>query len=802
MVKTHRIVASLCVLVVACACSTTPALATEPEAPCPNEQLRVEQPDASGLGDCRAYEMVSPLAKDGNGVLASLSRAAESGEGIVYFSPGSFAEPQSTLLDAPYLARREAGGWSTRNLSPPYIDYAGTSTTTSSDFEELLFTADLSRGVLENFDTPLVSGQPAGYGNLYVANTATGSYEAVTTVTPEAEYKPFKERNQGKGLPEAGGASSDLSHVVFQQTASLTVGASPEHEHVYEEAGGVLRQVDVPPPGGKLEGNDSVGFAVSSQPIENGDTWRAVSADGSRVVFTGGEKFAGTSSTASGQVYVRENPMSVEDCSVAGDACTVEVSASHRTVPDPNAGKGPIQGTASYRGASVDGSRVFFTSRVELTNEADTGPEDNYANLYEYNVETGVLTDVTPENAEGGGVLGLVTAGENAGEENSYLYFVANGVLASNENANKETARPGDCKEEPTEQLTGEHTCSLYVARYSGGKWEAKFVATLAAGNGGTSGEAIEGDEYDWTGEEGVPNQDFGPLAHTVRVTPDGTVLAFESELPLTKTYDNRPAVPGECGGAERCREVYLFDVGSGSRPPTLICASCDPDGSPPVGPARLDKNIGGAYIWRNLSDGGGRLFFETPDALVPHDSNGLVDVYEWERAGEGTCTTASSSYAAGHEGCTFPVSDVAGSSASEFMDASASGDDVFILTTDQLVSSDTDDRGDVYDARVGGGLPVTAAAAVCTNADSCKPPVSPQPGVFGVPASATFSGPGNPAGGTSSPPPPPVKTVTKKTVKCRKGLVKKKVKKEQQCVKKPKPSRRAKKSTHRKGRA
>ena len=76
----------------------------------------------------------------------------------------------------------------------------------------------------------------------------------------------------------------------------------------------------------------------------------------------------------------------VEDCSMVGGACTVEVSASQRSAPDPNAGKGLGAGAAWYRDASVDGSRVFFTSRVELTNDANTGPEDNAANLYEYNV--------------------------------------------------------------------------------------------------------------------------------------------------------------------------------------------------------------------------------------------------------------------------------------------------------------------------------------------------------------------------------------------------------------------------------
>ena len=42
-----------------------------------------------------------------------------------------------------------------------------------------------------------------------------------------------------------------------------------------------------------------------------------------------------------------------------------------------------VGSAACYRGATVDGSRVFFTSRVELTDDADTGPEDDAANLYE-----------------------------------------------------------------------------------------------------------------------------------------------------------------------------------------------------------------------------------------------------------------------------------------------------------------------------------------------------------------------------------------------------------------------------------
>ena len=83
--------------------------------------------------------------------------------------------------------------------------------------------------------------------------------------------------------------------------------------------------------------------------------------------------------------------------------------------------------------------------------------------------------------------MGLVTASENAGEENSYVYFVANGMLASNENANNETAKPGNCDSEEEELPPGEYMCSLYADHYEHGEWTTTFVATLAGGAGKTA---------------------------------------------------------------------------------------------------------------------------------------------------------------------------------------------------------------------------------------------------------------------------------------------------------------------------
>ena len=495
---------------------------------------------------------------------------------------------------------------------------------------------------------------------------------------------------------------------------------------------------------------------------------------------------------------MRENPTgsSEEECAGPADACTVEVSKSQRK--HERIRTGPSRRTIATR--AVMAKEVFFTSRAELTENANTGPEDNAANLYECRLvqiegEPGCrLTDLTvptteaekAEDPDGAAVLGVV----NASEDGSYVYFVANGVLSGAENAEHQKAQPGSCPVEEGKSEAGEHTCSLYLAHYSGTEWEApQFVATLSAG-----------DLSDWIGYEGEQlNKDYGPGSHTARVTADGTTLAFESERSLTG-YDNERAEPGECEGqAElvketgKCREVYLYDATTGR----ISCTSCDPSGARPVGPALLGghsiEGITSAstfYLPRNLSENGKRLFFQTPDALVPADTNEKLDVYEWEAAGEGGCTESSSSYVLSSAGCVFAISDVSGDYESKFMDASPSGNDVFIATADQLVPADTDTRADVYDVRIGGGFPSPRPPEPCKNADSCKTPTPPQPTVFAPTGSATFNGLGNfPAAPVYSPPPP------KKTVKCKKP----KKLSHGKCVK---PKKRAKKSSHGKGRA
>jgi hypothetical protein len=191
------------------------------------------------------------------------------------------------------------------------------------------------------------------------------------------------------------------------------------------------------------------------------------------------------------------------------------------------------------------------------------------------------------------------------------------------------------------------------------------------------------------------------------RVTPDGRYLAFALDSP------NDHDLLGNATNGHR--EMYLYDLDD-SR---LICVSC------PSGPAMADVTIqpsvtsGSPQVVnvgfrpRFLTDRG-QVFFSTADALLQQDSNGVADAYEYDPA-------------AGRVGL---LSTGRGSDPANFADASASGNDIFLLTRQRLVSGDRDDLVDVYDVRDGSSLPAPGAEkGPACEGEACQPlPSAPPP--------------------------------------------------------------------------
>jgi hypothetical protein len=206
------------------------------------------------------------------------------------------------------------------------------------------------------------------------------------------------------------------------------------------------------------------------------------------------------------------------------------------------------------------------------------------------------------------------------------------------------------------------------------------------------------------------------PLNLTARVDSSGTHLLFESRSNIVG-YENSGA-----------SEAYIYSADSNQ----ISCVSCRSDERPPkVRPFTADRRLPrmtGAFgvslhYGRSINADGSRVFFSSEDALAPGAIEGHENVYQWEN---GTVRLLVS------EG--------------QFWDSSASGDDVFLATPQQLDPHDVDHEMDLYDLRVDGGFPPPPPPPTPCDpiAGQCQGPESPAPGAPDV-SSQGFTGPGNP---------------------------------------------------------
>jgi hypothetical protein len=393
--------------------------------------------------------------------------------------------------------------------------------------------------------------------------------------------------------------------------------------------------------------------------------------------------------------------------------------------------------------ATPDGRYVFFTSQSELTNDATTGTADQGNDLYRFDVQTKELIDVAPDLADPKGAEVQAVLGSS--DDGTDVYFIANGVLAAG-------AVPGNCQLGPPTGIgSAAASCNIYVSHDGA----IRYV-------GAVSDTAIETANF-------LPSTVIGggQLQRTGQV--EGDTLIFTSLKSLTG-YDN--------GGNE---EVYRYNPAEG-----LICVSCIPSGqSPPLAGAEMfgiRVNFGSPippnpFLVRNVADGGRRIFFDSNEQLVATDVNHVRDVYEWEAAGTGSCASTAQ-----NGGCIYLISTGTSPEPSYFADASASGDDVFFFTKQQLVGQDTDEMQDVYDAKVGGGIAAqNPLPVVPCSGEACRgaSPGAPEPAPAGT---SRYVGPGNPKAPSA----------------CKKGFVRKGGK----CVKqkhKKKHGQKHKKSKHHK---
>ena len=208
------------------------------------------------------------------------------------------------------------------------------------------------------------------------------------------------------------------------------------------------------------------------------------------------------------------------------------------------------------------------------------------------------------------------------------------------------------------------------------------------------------------------------------RVTPDGKELAFWD----TAIVRSEETGPNSFHSVE-ITEMYAYNADTG----TLKCVSCSTTGAAPTTGVETGVNAssGGTalsepYNPRFLSSDGRYVFFNTNEALVPQDTNGVTDAYEYD-----TVTGKLSLLSSG-----------TGEDGTWFVEASADGRDAFLATRQKLTRWDPDKLVDIYDARVEGGVSEPPLPALPCDGDACQGTPSAVPSFN---TASGFTGLGNP---------------------------------------------------------
>lgn len=681
------------------------------------------------LPDGRHWEMVSPPSKQGaliyalgSGFFESLNvQGSANGNAIAFMTDApTEANPAGDSQGTMTLATRGKSEWSSQVITPPHARATGISLGNGAEY--LFFSEDLSLGLNTVFGahfnqlSPEATEQTPYIRTLYEhgdveAHCSSSCYRPLVTATNTPPGTEFGNTANGGCAPSCG---------------PQFAGATPDLSHVLLYSGAKLTTTSVRHSReGLYEWGDGKLQLVSVLPQDE-------SGEGVYGILGGGESGSArhdwrhaVSDDGSRVIWEHEEHLYLRDTTV-GQEETIRLDL-------PQGGPGESSEAHLMIGSS-DLSRIFFLDSGQLTaNATATG-----ANLYEYNLNApqgSRLTDLTPARIAGesrgiDGVLG-------ASEDGSYIYYAEGGEI-------------------------------------------------FEYHDGGTTPVAVPGDTEDWGIDTGAPELE----QLTARVSPNGAWLAFQSSQDLTG-YDTRDAVSGVPD-----LEVYLYN----GETHKLVCASCNPTGARPVGrftgngitASLLQANRAFDNTWiaaeippwsrfnseesryqsRYLSNGG-RLFFDSNDALVPQDVNGTVDVYEYEPPGEGSCSAANATFSARSEGCVGLISSGTSAQESSFLDASETGGDVFFMTTASLLPQDVDSAYDIYDAHeCTSEVSCYPAAPVlppaCDTGESCKAAESPQPAIFGSPSSETFSGAGNIT--PSSTMVVTKKATKKKTAGCAKG--------------------------------
>jgi hypothetical protein len=642
------------------------------------------------LDDCnvahqRCPELVSPADKGpvGNVDMVYPANAAfqasKDGNGMAYLVLNGDGTSTSGG-DVIYAGKRSQDGWLRAQVTGPSLvgapNPSGLITTYSGAPGRVqYFSPDLGCAVVSTVN-PLTDDTPPasvdfGLSNLYRWNASDGSYTLITNRLP---LNPSDDNTFAGTV--AVGVSPDCERIVFSSSYSYIPGASG----LYEWSNGVLSDAGTRPDG-------------SASPISRAKMAAArhtAVSPGGRVFFTSTSNEGPNAGKQA--VFVRKSPTETVDVSLPTS--------------------GPTTG-AGYEAASSDGSHVFFLANYGIASTSSDGPtngncadldsftgiSDKPCDLYDYNVETDELTDIsafnTAANPDGAVAQGVMAVSGDG----STVYFAARGRLV-----------PGKGRTY-AQNLQGTGYASVYRYRDA----QLTYVGSIKKEDldGFANSHALIRTADTWSSQ----------------TTSDGSDFLFTSRDDITGMNPD---------GADA---AYVFSDETG----VTECVSCPRDGSnvrllpssTTGNPLEASGSVGGARVPRALSEDG-RVIVTSQDVLAPGAVEGdgtlvgseavggpaQTNVYEWYRGQLSLVATGRV----------------------QFLGMSVDGRDVFVRSYSRLDPRDVDFVGDVYDFRSGGGFspPVAPPDPCDPGAGQCQGPPGETPGGSGSPGSSKESGSGN----------------------------------------------------------
>jgi hypothetical protein len=342
---------------------------------------------------------------------------------------------------------------------------------------------------------------------------------------------------------------------------------------------------------------------------------------------------------------------------------TASVAAYHDLYRRVSAGGSTIAGNGAFSvdfaGASTDGKRVFFTSAEQLTTNDDDSQSDVFMRF------SGVTTLQSVGEINGNGPFGATFAGASA--DGSRVFF------------------------QTSEQLLSTDTDSVIDVYQRSASVTTRVSTGATTGNGNAPavfrGMSSDGTRVFFTTDEQLVSADTDHSQDIYERSGGTTTLTSAGQINGNGALD--PAFVGASADG-----VRVWFSTAEKLVPTDTDSQSDVyqrSGGQTFLISRGAINGSGnfAALFRGASSDGSRVFFSTSEQLVSADTDSQQDIYEFSPGGVITLISAAAMNGNGPQ-------------AAAFVHASTDGTRVLFETTGKLVSADTDSSIDIYQRSAG----------------------------------------------------------------------------------------------------